>query len=71
MKTAFNQYLNNENTQGFNDLPKAQSSFTIHTCLVYGVLNHNTCFSLNCLFYGFIAATFVFYNVPLAYIYVT
>ena len=50
MKTAFNQYRNNEKTQGFNDLPKAQSSFTIQTCLVYGVLNHKTCFSLNCLF---------------------
>lgn len=50
IKTAFNQYLNNEKTQGFKDLPKAQSSLTMQTCLVYGVLNHKTCFSLNCLF---------------------
>lgn len=46
-KTAFNQYLNNENTHGLIDIPKYESSLTKHTCLVNSVLNHKTCFSYN------------------------
>ena len=46
-KTDFNQYLSNENVQGFISNPNSQSSFTRQICLEYYVLNHNTCFSVN------------------------
>lgn len=46
-KTAFSQYLSKLKTHGLTDNPRLESSETKHTCLVYYVLNHNTCFSYN------------------------